>query len=160
MAAYRVMVVGEDHSFRSIVAALLKQWDYQVFPAADSLDALRQIYYVSPHVVVSDVQLNNYAGFELLPFLRRRFPEIGVVVLTRDNAATTNSAHRAIADGVVSIEPFNPELLANCLLQVSAEFPFRRTSEVDASNSSSSNPEGSGPTMELAPLEKTPWKVG
>src|SRR5437764_247552 len=88
MLSYRVMVVAEDFALRKLLVDAIKNWHFEVFPAADGLDALRQIYYVSPHLIVADAELGNYAGFELLPFLRRRFPEAGVIALVREQVPT------------------------------------------------------------------------
>ena len=137
MVPGRVMVVTEDPGWRSILVSLLKDWRYEVFPAADGVDALRQIYQVSPQAIVSDTELGSCAGFELLPFLRRRFPEIGVVLLVREEVGK-EFLHRFLADYIVSMAPLHPALLADSLIGICDKYPFRQEDEGDDQGSSAS----------------------
>ena|SRR5215475_12317047 len=158
MVAYRVMVVVEDPSLRRTIVSLAKQWNFEVFPAADGLDALRQIYHVLPHVVVSDNELVSYAGFELLPFLRHRFPEIGVIVVER-KLVPGDDSHHTIADKIVALDLLNPELLGSSLLDLASGFPLRQEREPEDSSASASGQHVSSPELELAPLAKAAWTM-
>jgi len=130
---------------------LLKKWHFEAFPAGDSVDALRQIYHVSPHVVVTDAELGNCAGFELSPFLRRRFPEVGVIALVREPNPTKYLLDGPFADEVVPIRPFEPVLIGASLVSVSGKYPFRQDCEVEDAGSSQSGGCGYDGKMQLAP---------
>ena len=153
------MVVAEDPALRNTLTSLLEKWDFQAFPAADSIDALRQIYHVLPQIVVTDLELSKSAGFELLPFLRRRFPEMGVVVLSRGKVRADDNSHQAIADDIAVIDPLDPELLRNSLRGMSAKVPFRRECEAEGSSTSASSRHASSPKLGLAPLTKAAWRM-
>jgi CheY-like chemotaxis protein len=133
MSGMRVMVVTEHPVFREILTSLIEERGFEAYPAADGIDALRQIYYVLPHVIVSDAALPNLSGFELLPFVRRRFPEIGVVALW-EKRCTNEKTAKEFADLIISVDPFNPQLLTDALEGLVAEYPFRAAQGSGASN--------------------------
>jgi CheY-like chemotaxis protein len=124
MSGFRVMVVTEQPTFRQMLVCLAQERGLEAFPAADGIDALRQIYHVQPHVIVSDAALPNLSGFELLPFVRRRFPQIGVLAL-RESQPAIEHALFIKADVILPSDPFNPALFADLLEGLAAEFPFR-----------------------------------
>jgi CheY-like chemotaxis protein len=133
MSGMRVMVVTEHPVFREILTSLIEERGFEAYPAADGIDALRQIYHVLPKVIVSDAALPNLSGFELLPFVRRRFPEIGVIALWEKRCTNENSANE-FADVVLQVDPFNPQQLTDELQGLVKEYPFRKVQEAGASN--------------------------
>jgi CheY-like chemotaxis protein len=110
MTKFRVMVVDEHQGFREAVSRLMSEQGYEAYPAADGIDALRQIYEVKPQLIVSDAGLANLSGFEFLPFVKRRFPSIGVIALEgQQNQQTKRSS--AVADKLLPKQPLNPKAL-------------------------------------------------
>lgn len=102
----RVMVVDEDPKFRNIIASTIADRGFEVFPAADSIDALRQIYQVNPDVIVFDADVRDLCGFRFLPFVRRRFPNIGVIALCAQSSRTAD-LQDVVADEILQRTPFN-----------------------------------------------------
>jgi len=150
MQLCRVMVVAEDFALRRILVDALKNWHFEVFPAADSLDALRQIYHISPHLIVTDAELGNYAGFELLTFLRRRFPEVGVIALVREQVDRKEHLDKILADDVVTIAPLDLTVLGRSLIHACGKHPFRQENEKDDLGSPSAGGQY-GPKVQAAP---------
>jgi DNA-binding response OmpR family regulator len=110
MSRLRVMVVDEEESFRDKVSQLMAEQGFDVYPAADGIDALRQIYHVMPQLIVSDAGLANLSGFEFLPFVKRRFPSIAVIALDAqpdENSGTSNLK----SDLLLSKQPWDPTAL-------------------------------------------------
>lgn len=149
--AHRIMVVTEYPALRAILVGVLEGRLLQVFPAADGVDALRQIYHVSPHVVIADTELSNCAGFELLPFLRRRFPEIGVISLVRGTVPRKEQMEAIISDDIVSMDPIDRALFEQSVVDVCVNYPFRQEGEAVDRESSRSGESPSDETMQLAP---------
>jgi CheY-like chemotaxis protein len=133
MSGMRVMVVTEHPVFREILTSLIEERGYEVYAAADGIDALRQIYHVLPQVIVSDAALPNLSGFELLPFVRRRFPEIAVIALW-EKRCTSEQAAKEHSDVVVSVDPFSPQLLTEALSGLVTGHPLRAAPASGASN--------------------------
>ena len=75
----RVLVVEDDLVVRQTISRLLEREGYAVTTATDGFDALLHLQNETPDVIVSDLNMPQMSGFELLPVVRRRFPKILVV---------------------------------------------------------------------------------
>lgn len=122
MKSCRVMVVDEDADFREMLCVLLDEYGFRAYPAADGIDALRQIYTIEPQLIVAAAELSCLSGFDFLPFVRRRFPEIGVMAL-RDKHATASA--RPDADCILEKQPWDAYRFIGAIAKLAAEFPFR-----------------------------------
>lgn len=129
MSGERVMVVSEQPSFREEVARLIEDQGLKSYLAADGIDALRQIYHVQPQVIVSDAELSRLSGFEFLPFVRRRFPAVGVIAV--GESKETHQEERPVADLLVPKDPWNPERLIDLVRRMLAQWPLRAEEETD-----------------------------
>lgn len=123
------MVVSEQPSFREEVARLIEDHGLESYPAADGIDALRQIYHVQPQVIVSDAGLSRLSGFEFLPFVRRRFPKVGVIAVGASE--DVNHEERPVADLLVARDPWNPERFIDTVRRMLAQWPLRAEQESD-----------------------------
>ncbi|HWR34871.1 MAG TPA: response regulator [Clostridia bacterium] len=106
MTNCRVMVVDENAGFRDVIVSLIAERGFEAYPAADGIDALRQIYDVMPSVIVADAILPDISGFRFLPFVRRRFPAIGVIAM-RGESTSVFQPTEVVADEVFPKEPAN-----------------------------------------------------
>lgn len=75
----RVLVVEDDISVRLTISKLLIDQGYEVASASDGFDALLRLRDAAPDLILSDLNMPQMSGFELLSVVRRRFPEILVV---------------------------------------------------------------------------------
>lgn len=128
MSGERVMVVCEQPTFREELAKLIEDHGLESFPAADGIDALRQIYHVRPRVIVSDAALSRLSGFEFLPFVRRRFPKIGVIAVADD---AEDREDKPVADLLVPRNPWSPERFIAHVRRMLAQWPLRIEQESD-----------------------------
>src|SRR5579864_30629 len=78
-AKTRILVVEDDISVRLTISKLLADQNYEVSTASDGFDALLQLRDAVPDLILSDLNMPQMSGFELLSVVRRRFPEILVV---------------------------------------------------------------------------------
>ena len=76
---HRILVVEDDVSVRLTISKLLADQGYEVSTASDGFDALLQLRDTVPDLILSDLNMPQMSGFELLSVVRRRFPEILVV---------------------------------------------------------------------------------
>jgi DNA-binding response OmpR family regulator len=80
--ALRVLVVDDDADMRSLLRRMLESEGYQVAErdrGTHALDALR----AGPiDLVILDKEMPGVSGLDLLPLLRREFPEVPVVFVT------------------------------------------------------------------------------
>jgi len=108
MSKLRVMVVHEHKEFREEIYHLMVDMGFEAFPAADGIDALRQIYDVKPQLIVSDAGLSDLSGFQFLPFVKRRFPSIAVIAL---GSVTNDKQKPVVADMLLPKQPWDPDRL-------------------------------------------------
>jgi CheY-like chemotaxis protein len=74
--------VDDEPSIRKTMAMMLEATGYDVTTAKDGFDALLQLRTVVPDVIISDLNMPQMSGFELLSIVRRRFPEIAVIAIS------------------------------------------------------------------------------
>lgn len=115
----RVMVVDENAAFRNVIVNVIAQRGFEAYPAADGIDALRQIYEVMPKVIVADAVLPDLSGFRFLPFVRRRFPDIAVIAMKGESNAYNSGA--VIADKVFHKNPFNLDRFLQSIEELSKD---------------------------------------
>jgi CheY-like chemotaxis protein len=92
----RILVVEDDATVRLTISKLLGDEGYDVSTANDGFDALLQLQQKIPDLILSDLNMPQMSGFELLSVVRRRFPEILVVA---SSGAYDSSA---IPNGVIA----------------------------------------------------------
>lgn len=68
---YRVLIVDDEADILEFIRYNLKKEGYEVFTAADGIEALRLAAEVSPHLVLLDVMMPNMDGMETCRRLRR-----------------------------------------------------------------------------------------
>jgi len=91
-SATRILVVEDDATVRHTISKLLLDHGYDVAIAVDGFDALLQLQQKVPDLILSDLNMPQMSGFELLSVVRRRFPEILVVASSGayDSSAVPN----------------------------------------------------------------------
>ncbi len=92
----RILVVEDDDTVRCTFSTVLEREGYQVSAANDGFDALLHLQREVPDVVLSDLNMPQMSGFELLSVVRRRFPNVMVVAAS---GAYTSSA---VPEGVIA----------------------------------------------------------
>jgi CheY-like chemotaxis protein len=92
----RILVVEDDATVRLTISKMLDAEGYDVSTANDGFDALLHLQHEVPDVILSDLNMPQMSGFELLSVVRRRFPEVLVVA----SSAAYNSS--AIPNGVIA----------------------------------------------------------
>ncbi|HEV3039144.1 MAG TPA: response regulator [Candidatus Angelobacter sp.] len=92
----RILVVEDDATVRLTISKVLEAAGYDVSAATDGFDALLHLQQAIPDLILSDLNMPQMSGFELLSVVRRRFPEVLVVA---SSGAYDSSA---IPDGVIA----------------------------------------------------------
>jgi two-component system response regulator AtoC len=85
----RVLVIDDDTGVRDYLTTLMARQGYEVFSAASGEEALEQLPESRPDVVTLDVVLDGMDGLETLRRLKKRLPEIPVVMLSGHGHART-----------------------------------------------------------------------
>ena len=82
----RVLLVDGEPLIRKIISGCLVAAGYVVRVAVDGLDALTKLRAGLPDLIISDINMPRMSGIELLWVVRKRFPQIPVIVISAVSA--------------------------------------------------------------------------
>ena len=109
----KIMTVDDSASVRQMVSFTLKGAGYEVSEAQDGRDALNKLSGAGVQMVITDLNMPNMNGLELIKALRAK-PEckfMPIVFLTTESQAEKkNEAKAAGATGWI-VKPFKPDQL-------------------------------------------------
>lgn len=115
----KVLVVEDDRVFQRLVQNKLSQYQkyFEVMIAADGQEAVAKLKKHSISLVVTDLNMPQMDGLELMAHMTVYYPDIPVIVLTGDQTAQRKDA--AIQHGAVSLfeKPFEAEKLGGKILE-------------------------------------------
>lgn len=77
-----ILVVDDDEQQRTLMQTALAREEYDVTQAGSGEDALRKMSILSFDLVITDLRLPGIDGVQLVRDIRRRWPDIVVLVLT------------------------------------------------------------------------------
>jgi DNA-binding NtrC family response regulator len=78
----RIFVTDDDKAFRVATRTLLEDEGYEVGVAASGQEALSELSRESYDLILSDMVMGEMSGIELLRELKRRWPELPVIMVT------------------------------------------------------------------------------
>lgn len=80
--AKKVLVVDDEHLFRSLLCEYMSGNGYQVFEAEDGVEAVEVFEKERPDIVFLDIRMPRKDGMEALRDIKKIEPEALVVVIT------------------------------------------------------------------------------
>ena len=81
-SAYCVLLVDDEPAIRDVLSIELKNAGFEAQEAQDGIDALVKLRDSRPHVIISDIEMPRMSGVEFIVVVRRRFPQIPVIVFS------------------------------------------------------------------------------
>lgn len=82
-APLRVLVVDDEEDIRVLLRAQLERAGYEVAgEAADGMEALAHCEHDEPDAVILDLLMPRVNGFEVIPKLRSKHPDVGIIAYT------------------------------------------------------------------------------
>jgi two-component system, chemotaxis family, chemotaxis protein CheY len=115
-----IMTVDDSASMRQMVSFTIKQEGYQVIEAMDGKDALSKINGTPIHMVLTDLNMPNMDGIELIRNLRAN-PSckfIPIVMLTTESQAEKKQEGKTAGATGWIVKPFKPEQLLAVIKKV------------------------------------------
>lgn len=93
----RILVVDDEESIREFLEIMLKKENYEVTVAEDGLQAKEILNKKTFDMVISDMQMPNVTGIELLKHVKENYPDLVFMMITA--FGTTESAVDAMKMG-------------------------------------------------------------
>lgn len=78
----QVLLVNDEPLIRTLISRYLVAAGYAVRVAVDGLAALKELRDGLPDMIISDLKVPNMSGTEFLDIVRKRFPQIPVIVIS------------------------------------------------------------------------------
>jgi DNA-binding response OmpR family regulator len=124
-ARERILVVDDSPAQRHYVADCLARQGFEVATAEDGKIALRKAQTIHPALIVSDYEMPNMTGFELVHALRRdpALRQIPVIMLTARDSKRDRAQLRAAGAAAYLVKPFSQD---KCIAIVERTLAERR----------------------------------
>jgi DNA-binding NtrC family response regulator len=115
MAAPAILIADDDASFRRVLEYYLKEAGFNVVPAEDGKKALESFAQGHFHAVLTDLDMPDLSGTDLLRVIKRQSPDTPVIVITA--YGTIDSAVEAMRAGAFHYltKPINRDVLLHTL---------------------------------------------
>lgn len=120
---YRILVVDDDERIRTVSEQVLSP-NYEVCTACDGFEALALMRNALPDIIISDLNMPNMSGFELLSVVRRRFPQLPVIAITGEYS-TTLVPEGLLADAIFHKGEYTPPQLFTEIQSLLERSPIR-----------------------------------
>ena len=110
-----ILIVDDDAEIRELLVQVLQRAGFQAHQAKDGAALKDQLGRIQPDVVLLDYKLPDATGLDLLPIIKKEWPEAEVIMLT--GHATYDVAVEATKRGAFHFQekPFDPESLLNLI---------------------------------------------
>lgn len=118
--AKKIMTVDDSASVRQMVSFTLKNEGYDVSEAVDGLDAITKLENEPVDMVLTDLNMPNMDGIELIKKLRAnpKFKFVPIIFLTTESQdEKKQEGKQAGATGWI-VKPFKPEQLVGVIKKV------------------------------------------
>ena len=107
--SYRVLVADDSPSVRKFVSFALKMKGIRVITACDGMDALEKIPQEQFDLIITDLNMPNVDGFELIRTVRQNdsYMEIPIIILTSMQNEEEKEKGFQVGANSYLVKPFN-----------------------------------------------------
>lgn len=106
----RILVVDDEEADRVVLRTILERANHQVWVAKDGAEALSQFQGNGIDVVVTDLQMSNVHGLELITILRELSPKPEIIAISGTGESQLDMARLMGASRTLQ-KPVRPEVL-------------------------------------------------
>jgi len=127
MNAPQVLIVEDDATLRGALCQTMEYGGYQVLNARNGKDALAVMDRETVDLVISDVQMDEMDGTQLLQVVRRREPTLPFVMMTAHGSV--QHAVQSMRDGATDYlqKPFEANVLLDMVSRMETHLPSQQT---------------------------------
>lgn len=109
MSKRKVLIVDDSATVRKFVSFTLKMKNFEVIIAEDGLDALEKMPYDGVDLVITDLNMPNMDGYELIRNLKEddKFSNIPIIILSSESGEDDIEKGKALGAASYLVKPFN-----------------------------------------------------
>ncbi|MDE2479473.1 MAG: response regulator [Betaproteobacteria bacterium] len=108
--AKTILIVDDSASLRQVVRIALSSAGYEVVEACDGVDALSKLDGRKIHLIISDVNMPNMDGIELVRQVKNKpdYKFTPIIMLTTESQAEKKAEGQAAGARAWVVKPFQP----------------------------------------------------
>jgi CheY-like chemotaxis protein len=106
----RVLIVDDEEAELVVLRTILERAGHLVFEACDGDEALEEYVGKGIEVVITDLQMHNIHGLELITILRDFTPRPGIIAISGTGEVQLDMAHMVGATKTLT-KPVSPDVL-------------------------------------------------
>lgn len=116
----RILTADDSASMRKMVSFTLKKVGFDVFDHTDGVEALDWANGNKADLVITDINMPNMDGYELIQALRLLpdYKFIPILALTTESSAEAKMKGKSVGATGWIIKPFNPDQLISIVSKV------------------------------------------
>lgn len=80
--AQKILIIDDEQPIRELLSQYLTACGYTVATAGTEIETFARVDDSSPDLVISDLQLEDTDGLEMIARLKERLPDVPVILLT------------------------------------------------------------------------------
>ncbi len=118
--AKKILIVDDSKAIRQSIRFVLEQNEYQVLDAEDGLDALEKLETEAVDLIITDVNMPNMNGIELIQEVRTKeaFKFVPILVLTTESQHSVMEKGKAAGATGWIVKPFSTDKLLAAVRKV------------------------------------------
>ncbi len=118
--AKTILIVDDAGSMRGLIAMTLKGAGYDVVDACDGQDALNKIGNQPVNMVISDLNMPNMNGIQLVKALKShpRYKFLPIVMLTTESGESMKKEGQMAGAKAWIVKPFKPDTVLKVVKKV------------------------------------------
>jgi two-component system chemotaxis response regulator CheY len=114
----KVLVVEDSSAMRGLIASIVEQIaDCQAIEVSSGFDALRQLPRDTFDLIITDINMPDINGLELLSFIRKNptYVQTPVLIVSTESSERDRTKGLALGANAYLTKPFAPEDLKNAV---------------------------------------------
>jgi two-component system chemotaxis response regulator CheY len=122
VSSHRVLVVDDSPTMRAFVVAALESDGFEVTAAKSGFEALKILPGASFHLIVTDVNMPDINGLELVRFVRQSHihKNTPLIIISTDGRDKDRDRGMGLGASAYLVKPFKPEALLELARKVMA----------------------------------------
>ncbi len=116
-----VLIVEDSATTRAMIRSILEEFDeLETIEAASGFEALKQLPAHNVDLVVTDINMPDVNGLELINFMRKdqRYGRIPIIIISTERSEEDKRRGVALGANAYITKPFDPEDLQGLIKEI------------------------------------------